>query len=149
MSIYLRVLLLGLATGGRSTVGITALALTTPRTGSWLASRWVARLAGLACAGELAGDKLPQAPSRLASAGLASRLVGGAVGGVLLARRYRGSTATAVSAGLLGVVGAVAGALLGSRWRSLAAGRFGTDLPGALVEDAGWLALAGYAVTGR
>jgi uncharacterized membrane protein len=149
MSIYLRAVLFGLATGGRSTVGITALALTAPRTGSWLGNRWLTRAAGLASAGELAGDKLPKAPSRLAPPGLVSRLAFGVIGGMLLARRYRASTTTTVLAGLLAVAAAVVGALLGGRWRSLVARRLGTDLPGALAEDAGWLAVARYAVTAR
>jgi len=149
MSIYLRALLLGLATGGRSTLGLTALALTAPRSRSWLTSRWVRRAAGLASVVELAGDKVPQAPSRLAPPGLAARLAGGAVGGVLLARRSGRSGSAAVLAGLLAVAGAGAGSLLGSRWRSLAARRFGTDWPGAALEDASWLAVAGYAVTAR
>ena len=147
MSIYLRAVLLGLATGGRSTVGLTALALTAPDTGSPLSCRWVARVAGVASALEFAGDKLPKAPSRFAPPGLAARLAGAAICGVLLGRR-RGVSA-AVLAGLLAVAGAVAGGLLGSRWRALAARRFGTDWPGALLEDAAALALAGSAATAR
>jgi uncharacterized membrane protein len=149
MSIYLRALLLGLATGGRSTVGVSALALTTPRSRSWLTGRWVRRTAGLAVVGELTGDKLPQSPSRLAPPGLAARLAGGAASGVLVARRGGNSWSAAVLAGLIGVAGAVAGALLGARWRSLAARRFGADWPGAALEDASWLAVAGYAATAR
>jgi uncharacterized membrane protein len=143
MSIYLRAALLGLATGGRSTVGITALALIAPRTGGWLANRWVARATGLASLVELTGDKLPQMHSRFAPPGLASRLVGGAASGALLARRS-GRSGSMVAAVLLGLAGAVAGALLGSRWRALAARRFGTDWPGAVLEDVASLAVAGY-----
>src|SRR5439155_26644 len=66
MSIYLRVLLLGLATGGRSTVGITALALTTPRTGSWLAGdRRLCRHRPLSAVGRLR----PVGPARLIRVG--------------------------------------------------------------------------------
>ena len=134
LPIYQRAALLGLATGGRSTLGITALAVTAPRTGSLLTSRWVRRAAGLASVAELAGDKLPQAPSRLAPAGLAARLAAGAAAGAVLARRS-GSTGSAVAlSGLLGVGGAVAGSLLGVRGRSLAARRFGADWPGAALE---------------
>lgn len=145
MSIYLRAALLGLATGGRSTVGISALALSASRTRGWLTTPWVARAAGLASLVELAGDKLPQAPSRFAPPGLAARLVGGAASGALLARRS-GRAHSAGVAGLLGLAGAVAGGLLGSRWRSLAARRLGADWPGAALEDAAWLAVARYAV---
>jgi uncharacterized membrane protein len=145
MSIYLRATLLGLATGGRSTVGITALALTAPGSGSWLTNRWVTRASGLASLVELTGDKLPQMHSRFAPPGLVSRLVGGAASGALLARRS-GRPGSVVPAALLGLAGAVAGALLGSRWRSLAARRLGTDWPGAVLEDVAWLTVAGYAV---
>ena len=148
MSIYPRAALLGLATGGRSTVGITALALTTPRSRSWLTNRWVGRAAGLGSLVELVGDKLPKAPSRFAPPGLASRLVGGAVGGALLARRS-GRPGSMVPAALIGLLAAILGAVLGSRWRSLAARRFGTDWPGAVLEDVVSLALAGYAVVPR
>ncbi len=85
----------------------------------------------------------------MAPIGLAARLAGGAIGGVLLARRGRADRTAIVVAGLLGVAGAVAGSLLGSRWRALAAHRLGSDLPGALIEDAAWLGVAGYAVTSR
>ena len=148
MSIYLRAALLGLATGGRSTIGITALAVSTPRTGSWLTNRWVGRTAVLASGIELAGDKLPQAPSRFAPPGLVSRLVGGVLGGALLARRS-GRPGSMVAAALIGLLAAILGALLGSRWRSLAARRFGTDWPGAVLEDVVSLALAGYAAVPR
>lgn len=149
MSIYLRALLLGLATGGRSTLGISALVLTAPRTRSWLTSRWISRAAGLAGVLELTGDKLPQSPSRLAPPGLAARLAGSAASGVLLARRGGRAGSVAVLAALIGMAGAMAGALLGMRWRSLAAQRFGADWPGAALEDATWLAVAGYAATAR
>ena len=148
MSIYLRAALLGLATGGRSTVGITALARTTRPTRSWLTNRWVGRATGLASLVEFVGDKLPQAPSRFAPPGLASRLVGGAIGGALLAKR-NGRPGSMVVAALVGLAGAVAGALLGSRWRAFAAGRLGTDWPGAAVEDVVTLTVAGYAALPR
>jgi uncharacterized membrane protein len=148
MSIYTRAAMLGLATGYRSTVGITALALTTPRTRSWLTKPWVGRVTGLASVVELVGDKLPQTPSRFAPPGLVSRLVGGAVGGALLARRS-GRPASLVLTALIGLIGAVIGALLGSRWRSLAARRLGTDWPGAVLEDVVALATAGYAAVPR
>jgi uncharacterized membrane protein len=148
MSIYLRAALLGLATGFRSTVGISVLALSTPRTRSWLTKPWVGRVTGLGTVVELIGDKLPQTPSRFAPPGLVSRLVGGVVGGALLARR-RGRPGSMVLTALLGLLGAVVGALLGSRWRSLAARRLGTDWPGAVVEDVVALTAAGYAVLPR
>jgi uncharacterized membrane protein len=146
MAVYLRAALLGLATGGRSTIGIAALAFTASDARSRGLARRLAWLTGLAGAVELTGDKLPRAPSRLAPPGLSARLAGGVTAGVLVARRY-GATGMAVPlAGLLGLAGAVAGALVGMRWRSLAARRLGSDWPGAVAEDIAWLAVAGYAV---
>ena len=145
MSIYLRAALLGLATGGRSTLGVTALAFTARRT-RW-GGRWLVPAAGLATAVELAGDKLPKAPSRFAPPGLTARLAGGVASGALLARREGAAGAAVPLAGLIALAGALAGGLLGKRWRTLAARRLGTDWPGAVAEDLGWLAVAGYAVT--
>ena len=144
MSVYLRAALLGLATGGRSTLGLTALACTASRPGP-VALRWVA---GLGSAVELAGDKVPQAPSRLAPVGLAARLAGAAASGGWLARRAGERGSAVPLAGLIAMAAALAGALLGHRWRSLGARRLGTDLPGALAEDVLWLAVAGYPVAG-
>ncbi|HTZ44271.1 MAG TPA: hypothetical protein VMB79_10435 [Jatrophihabitans sp.] len=150
MAIYPRALALGLATGGRSTLGLAALALTSADTGSWLTGRWTARASALALTAELAADKLQAAPSRLEPAGLVPRLAAGAAAGAILARRT-GEPAPAVAvAGLLGLAGAAAGSVVGARWRGLVAGRqllgrLPADLPAALVEDGACLAAAGYA----
>jgi uncharacterized membrane protein len=149
MAIYLRAAVLGLATGGRSTIGITALAFTGSGARSRTAGRWIAGATGLASAVELTGDKLPQAPSRLAPPGLSARLAGGVAAGVLLARRDGATGAAVPLAGLIGLAGAVAGALVGMRWRSLAVRRLGVDWPGAVAEDIACLAAAGYVVTAR
>src|SRR5919202_6427221 len=99
MSVLTRAMLLGLATGARSTSGLTALALTT--TSGALGNRWARRLAGTAAAGEFVGDKLPQTPSRMQPEGLAPRLVLGAVTGALLTRREGGDRNRALLAGAL------------------------------------------------
>jgi len=145
MSLLSRAVLLGLATGGRSTTGLAALAVTNPSTAGALASRWTRRLAGTATAGELLGDKLPQAPSRLQPKGLLPRLALGAAAGAVLAHREGGDRNRTLLAGALGLAGAAAGSWLGVSWRKLANRRFGKDLPGALIEDASWLAVAHYA----
>jgi uncharacterized membrane protein len=156
MSVLTRAALLGLATGARSTSGLTALALSNPSTAGVLGNRWTRRLAGTAAAGEFVGDKLPQTPSRLQPEGLAPRLILGAVSGALLTRREGGSRNRAVLAGALGLLGATAGSRLGVSWRQLAAQRLGdpsrstsrnryADLPGALIEDACCAAMARYA----
>jgi uncharacterized membrane protein len=73
---------LGLATGARTSLGLTALALTaSPRRPP------LALLATLASGAELVVDKLPSTTSRLQPPGLVVRLVSGAVVGVLIARR--------------------------------------------------------------
>jgi uncharacterized membrane protein len=140
-----RAALLGLATGGRSTAGLTALALTNPSSSGVLASRWTRRLAGTAAAGELVGDKLPQTPSRLQPEGLVPRLVLGTAAGAILTRREGAGRGRTVLAGALGLLGAAAGSKLGVSWRQQASRRFGKDLPGALIEDALWLGVARYA----
>jgi uncharacterized membrane protein len=140
-----RAVLLGLATGGRSTAGLSALALTNPSSTGVLGNRWTRRLAGTAAAGELVGDKLPQTPSRLQPSGLVPRLGLGAVTGAALARREGGNRGRTALAGALGLLGAAAGSRLGVSWRQQATRRFGKDLPGALIEDALWLGVARYA----
>jgi uncharacterized membrane protein len=142
MSLLLRSALLGLATGSRSTAGLAALAVAAPpgRSPSWLRAA-----ATLAAAGELVGDKLPQAPSRLQRPGLLARLVAGGASGVVLARRSGASAQGILSSGALAAAAAWAGAQAGSRWRARAGSRAGADLPGALAEDLGCLALARYA----
>ena len=145
MSVLTRAALLGLATGGRSTSGLAALALSRPGAAGALRNRWLRRLVGAAAAGEFVGDKLPQTPSRLQPEGLAPRLVLGAVTGALLAWREGGSRNRALQAGALGLLGATAGSRLGVSWRRLAARRFGRDVPGALIEDAVSAVAARYA----
>lgn len=81
-------------------------------------------------AGELAGDKLPSAPDRTVAAGMAGRLVTGALAGVALAPRDQRLAAAA-----LGAAGAVAGAYLSFGARKQAMRRFGQTSTG-LVEDA-------------
>lgn len=145
MSVLTRALLLGLATGGRSTSGLAALSLTKNPAAGALGSRWARRLAGTAAAGEFVGDKLPQTPSRLEPSGLAPRLVLGAFTGAALTRREGGGVNRALLAGALGVLGATAGSRLGLSWRQVATRRFGNDLPGALIEDACCAVAARYA----
>ena len=147
MSLTVRSVLLGFATGGRSSLGLALLAVTAPDTGGWPTSRWARGAAVLAAAGELTGDKLPQTPSRLAPPALASRIAVGAAAGAILAHREGASrTATLVSAGLA-AAGAGLGSVAGARWRALAADRIGSDWPGALAEDALAISVARYAAT--
>ncbi|MCW2523084.1 MAG: hypothetical protein JWO63_1419 [Frankiales bacterium] len=154
MTTFPRAALLGLATGSRSSLGLTALAVTAAqgsrrRGHSWLRSPWVARAALVATAGELTGDKLPQTPSRLEPAGFVPRLVLGGVAGAILSYREGRSPGHRAASGAIGVLAAAAGAQLGASWRNLAAEQFGSDLPGAFAEDALAIGAAALAVTGR
>ncbi len=140
--------LAGAASGSRSFTGLAALILTTPgdakqQPDRTLARPWVKAVAGLAAAGEISADKLPNAPSRLDPPGLASRLAGAAAAGAIIARRTGDDSPAQVAGCVAASVGAaVATAWLGSRWRSWAGSRFGHDWIGAVMEDATAVSLA-------
>lgn len=147
----LRPLLLGVVTGLRSQLGLAVLAWSAPPSGRdsralRLLRSGPGRIAiATAAAGEVVADKLPQTPSRLTPAPLASRLVcGAAVGALAVGRADRRTTLLAAAAG---VAGAGAGAYAGATYRRTLTGRTGTpDLPWALVEDAAAAGLAAVAV---
>ncbi|MCY7395334.1 MAG: hypothetical protein LH468_04115 [Nocardioides sp.] len=132
-----RSLVLGLATGARSTLALVPPALGSGRTGVAVA------VAGLVVT-ELTVDKLPTTPSRLTRAPLLGRLVLGAVGGASLARqRSLGVAGPAVA----GAVGAAVGSLAGARMREVAAAR-GWTWQAAALEDGAALALIALAYRG-
>jgi uncharacterized membrane protein len=129
---------LGAATGARSSAGIAALAFTSRpadagRIASVLGSRRGRLVAAVMGAGELVADKLPVTPSRTGLPGLAPRVALGAVAAAGLAGREGARPALPA---LVGLGTAIATAFLGERLRGVAAGRFGSDLPGAVTEDA-------------
>jgi len=132
-----RATLLGAATGCRSTVGLTALALrarrTDPRASSVFASPGRRAVPVLATLGEMAGDKSPVVPDRTSAGGLAPRIVLASTAADVAAHRdrYEGGPPA-----LLAALAAVGTAVLGQRLRGVAQQRFGSDLPGALIEDA-------------
>lgn len=130
-----RSLALGVAAGSRSTLGLAGAA--------WVGSGRVGRtLAGGLVAAELAGDKLPQAPSRLEPQGSVPRVVTAGVGGLALARRARAhADLPVIAAG----AGAVLGALAGAAWRERSPW---SPAVSALAEDVVALGLAGLAVRG-
>jgi uncharacterized membrane protein len=127
---------LGAATGCRSTVALTALALrarrTDPRGPNWFASPGRRAVPVLATLGEMAGDKSPAIPPRTSGGGLAPRVVLAATAADLAAHRdrYEGGPPA-----LFAALAAVGTSFLGQRLRGVAAARFGSDLPGALIED--------------
>jgi hypothetical protein len=126
-----RSLLLGLAAGGRSSLGYVAAARLTAKPAA-------TAIAGAAVLGEVAVDKAPGTPSRLEPGPLVGRAVAGGVGGFALARAQRSGVEVPA---LVGVGGAVVGSVLGAAWREIA-DRHGWGWPGAVAEDAASLALA-------
>lgn len=146
-AVVLRSAVLGLATGGRSSLGLAGPILTAPGgTGPGRSTRPARVAAAFAVIAELVADKQPSAPSRLSGAGLPSRLLAGFEGGARLATRSGTNGAIPATAG---AVGATAGSVAGFAWRRWAAGRM-PALTAALVEDAAAVALAALAcVPGR
>ncbi|GAA1107736.1 hypothetical protein [Nocardiopsis metallicus] len=136
-----RAVLLGLAAGSRSTLGAAGPLLAGARSRG---SRPAQYAIALAVTGELATDKLPCAPSRLAGPGKAVRVLAGGLGGALLARGLgQPVLATAGIAAAAAPVGAAAGV----RWRSLWGTGRGAWV-GAVVEDAVAIGLARAACAG-
>jgi uncharacterized membrane protein len=124
--LVLRSLLLGVAAGGRSSLGLAGPTLTAGDTGA------VKKLASLSSlAGELYADKQPGVPDRTSPATLPARLASGAGGATLLARRQGANAALPV---LAGVAGSAAGSFGGVTWRRWAGSRM-PALQAALIED--------------
>lgn len=131
-------LLLGIATGCRSSLGVAAVSfsgrpLSPPGPIAAVQSRWGRVVSGLLVVGELVADKVPSAPSRLDGQALVPRLVLGATGAAALAWRDGNNRAVAA---LAGVAGAVLGSVAGLRYRTTVKQRGLPDLPAALAEDA-------------
>ncbi len=136
-SALLRAVALGAASGSRSSAGVTAVALTSARgdrgrLASGLGSPAGTAVAGVLAAGELVADKLPFVPSRLAPPALGQRALFGGSSAAAVARRDGHDP---VLPALVGAASAVGAAALGSRLRAVAARRFGSDKPGAFLED--------------
>lgn len=134
-SVLLRSAALGVAAGSRASLGVAGPVLTS---GAGRLTRWPVLLG---VAGELAGDKLPSAPSRVDPPGPQSRAVSAATGAVALARRARRPV---WSAALVAAAASTVGTWGGAAWRGWAARR-GPDWRGALVEDAVAIALTALA----
>ena len=103
--------------------------------GTWLnvfASPWAVGIFTVLAVGELITDQLPSTPSRKVPVQFGARILSGAVCGAAI-----GVAAGSMGLGALaGTVGAVLGTLGGHAVRARLAGRFGKDLPAALIEDA-------------
>jgi uncharacterized membrane protein len=129
-------LLIGLATGCRSQAGLAAISLTPAGPGR--VDRLLHRTGGrvgalLQVGGESVADKLPKTPPRTAPPALYVRLALGALTAAVLASRKGESQVPAAVAGVLGTAASTFG---GVPARAALAARFGSDLPGALTEDA-------------
>jgi uncharacterized membrane protein len=175
--------LAGAASGARSATGVAALTLaaradTRTLPDRVLARPWVKAVAGVLAAQEFVADKLPAAPSRLEPPGLAARLAGAGLSGVVIARRAPrarlpgpgsrarvpgpdevpaaagqpdrlGPPARIIACAVTSMAAAAATAWLGARWRGWASDRLGQDWLGAGIEDAAALALAATAAFGH
>lgn len=124
----MRSILMGAVAGARAMTPLAALAAT--RSGA--AGRGTVLSAGsvLLAAGELVGDKQKDAPDRVVPAGIAGRLVSGAVAGAACAPR-----GDRVAGAMLGAAAAVAASHLTFRLRRAAMRRWGSTVSG-LAEDA-------------
>jgi len=110
-SIDPRAAMLGVVAGMRSQLPVALLALAAGgrEPGGWLASPAARIVLAVVAAGELIGDKLPTAPSRLEPLPLLGRVAFGAVAGGLLSTRLGGEAMPGVGAGATGaVVGTIA-----------------------------------------
>ncbi|MDB5507051.1 MAG: hypothetical protein JWR75_1689 [Devosia sp.] len=87
-------------------------------------------------AGELFGDKMRSAPDRIVLAGIAARVVSGAITGMALAPREQ-----RVPAAMLGAIGAIAAAYVTFDARMRAMAQHG-QVPTGLVEDAAVIGLS-------
>lgn len=145
-SALLRAAALGAATGSRSSAGITAVALTSRRgdrgpLASGLGSTAGTAITGVLAVGELVADKLPSAPTRTEPPGLVPRTLLSGTSAAAVAGRDGHEP---VLPALVAAGSALAAAAVGVRLRAAAASRFGSDRPGAFLEDGvaaalGWL----------
>jgi uncharacterized membrane protein len=125
MEVMLRSVLMGAVAGARAMTPLAALAATRGGTRAPVLSAGSLLLA----AGELAGDKQRAAPDRIVPAGIAGRLVSGAIAGAACARRD-----DRVAGALVGAAAAIAAAHLTFRLRQAATRRWGQTASG-LIED--------------
>ena len=127
-----RAAVLGLAAGGRSSLGLAGPALASSPSSA------KARAAVLALAGELVADKLPATPNRTSGGSLTTRVAAGAGGGAALAKAHGVAPALPMAAGALG---SLAGSYGGLAWRTWSA-RTMPPVLGAVLEDAVAITLA-------
>lgn len=145
----LRSFLIGLTAGSRSLTPLAAVSDAACRgrlpgaRPAWLGHPLVAAATKLVAAGELWGDKLKAAPDRIVPAGIAARLVTGALAGAALAPRRKAGLGA-----VLGATAAVGAAYLTFHARMAALRRYGQTRTG-LVEDALTVAASELVIRGR
>lgn len=147
----IRSILIGLVAGQRSMAPLAILAGAARRgtlpsnafAADLLASPHAAAGAVAMAAGELAGDKMVDAPDRVVAIGLVGRAITGGFAGAVLAPAERRAAGA-----LLGAGAAVASSFLGFRARVAAMRRFG-QTPTGFVEDAAMLGAASAIVNAR
>jgi uncharacterized membrane protein len=151
--------LIGVATGGRTTAGLAALAWTVPagevsrstvapipKPLALFEKTYSKPVQTAALAGELIVDKLPSTTSRLRPGPLFGRISTGSTAATALAQRHADPTWPAAA---VGGIGAAAGSWLGASWRRRAARRGTRDLGPAIIEDVVTLLIAAYATRRR
>lgn len=145
MRALVRTTLTGVTAGMRSQLPLALLSRNAATQGpEHLGKRWVAANFYLSAAGEMVGDKLPMAPSRLHPGSLAGRLMFAAASGAILSRRLG---APVVAGVVTGAAGALAGSYAGYHARAWLGKTTGLPDPlWALVED-GAAVLVGMAAT--
>jgi uncharacterized membrane protein len=139
----LQPLLLAATAGARSMTPLAAVSVAAARGDlpkqpgllGLLANKWVAAGTVALAVGEIAGDKMPSAPDRTVLAGLAARMVTGAVSAAALARENK------MLAGVLGAGVAVAASYPTFHARKRALRGYGQTATG-FVEDAAVLGSA-------
>jgi uncharacterized membrane protein len=150
MIFYLLALLIGIVAGLRAMTPPALVAWAAhlgwiDLSGSWLgffANTWVRWILTLLAIVELVTDQLPSTPSRTVPIQFGARIATGALSGAAL-----GTAGGAMVGGLLaGVIGAVIGTLGGRALRARLASAFGSDRPGAFIEDA--IAIGGALLIG-
>ncbi|MBA2518068.1 MAG: DUF4126 family protein [Chloroflexia bacterium] len=146
----------GIATGMRSMSALAAASSAARRGRLDVGENWPGRLLrsrgasialGLAVAGELVGDKLPIAPSRLEPGPLVGRTVLGGIVGAIVCRGRGGSPVAGI---LAGSAAAYFSTQASGRGRAGIVERTGVpDLVIAVIEDGLALTIAYFATHGR
>lgn len=105
---------------------------------SFMGSIWAVVIFTILAVVELVTDQLPSTPSRKVPVQFGARIIMGALSGATIAS----AGGTLVVGLIAGIIGAVIGTFGGAAGRAYLAGRFGRDLPAALIEDVVAIALA-------